>query len=198
MKYPGGINKKKSTSPSVSYANRGMSLEEDLNITNNYYVEKNIAYIYKKPTPLKILKVDYPSRQKAFITEAIFLEPSTTDYNGLYQGAYIDFEAKETRSKTSFPLSNIHKHQLNHINNIVNHNGISFIIIRFTSLNETFLLKGEDLIYFLNTETRKSIPIEYFKNKAYLIPLALAPRLDYLKIVNDIYGGIINEKKKKN
>jgi len=197
MNYPGGVTKRKSSTVNTNYANRGMTLEEDLNITNSYYSENNIAFIYKKPTPIKILKVDYPSRQKAVVKEAVFIEPSTTDYNGLYKGFYIDFEAKETKSKTAFPLNNIHNHQLKHINNILKHNGIAFVIIRFTVLDQTFLLKGEDLIDFIENETRKSIPIDYFLEKAHLIPFGLMPRLDYLKVINNIYGGIIDEKKRK-
>ena len=93
---------------SVSHVGRGMSLEKDINETNNYYDLKNIAIIYKKPTPIKVVNVEYP---KAKIKEAYFTVPSTTDYNGIYKGKYIDFEAKETKSLTSFPLNNIHKHQ---------------------------------------------------------------------------------------
>ena len=114
-----------------------MSLEKDLNDTNNYYANINKAFIYKKPTPIQITKVDYPSRAHAVIKEAFFKEPSTTDYNGLYKGKYIDFEAKETNSKTSFPLENIHKHQIKHLENIHNNNGLAFIIIRFNKLNKT-------------------------------------------------------------
>ena len=94
----------------TDYKNRGMTLENEINISNEYYIEMGKAYIYKKPTPIKITKVDYPSRDKATIKEAFFTVPSTTDYNGLYKGKYIDFEAKETNNKKSFPLSNIHKH----------------------------------------------------------------------------------------
>ena len=94
MNYPNGIEKKYYNL--VTYGNRGMSLEEDLNITNEYYRENNIAIIYKKPTPITIHKVDYPSRKEAVIKEAHFKIPSTTDYNGIYKGKYIDFEAKET------------------------------------------------------------------------------------------------------
>ena len=95
MNYPGGI-KIKNISKEINYKNRGMTLENDINKTNEYYKEIEKAYIYKKPTPIKIVKVDYPSREKAIIKEAYFTIPSTTDYNGLYKGKYIDFEAKET------------------------------------------------------------------------------------------------------
>ena len=102
------------------YSNRGMGLESDLNNTNKYYLENNIAVIYKKPTPITINKVNYHSRKDALITEAHFKIPSTTDYNGIFKGKYIDFEAKETKNKTSFPLSNIHTHQIEHLKKIIN------------------------------------------------------------------------------
>ena len=92
MNYPDGIKKKKNVSE-ISYKNRGMTLEHDLNEANKYYRQIDKAYIYKKPTPIKITKVDYPSRNKAVIKEAFFELPSTTDYNGIYKGYYIDFEA---------------------------------------------------------------------------------------------------------
>ena len=115
-----------------SYANRGMILEEDINETNKYYLAHNIALIYKKPTPIKVVRVEYP---KNIIREAYFNEPSTLDYNGVYNGKYIEFDAKETQSKTSFPLSNIHKHQLSHIKKVLYFGGIAFLIVRFSLLN---------------------------------------------------------------
>ena len=84
---------KKSTSKHYT-AFRGMSLEEDINLSNTYYLSVDQAVIYKKPTPIQIVKVDYPSRNKARIVEAYYQAPSTTDYNGIYKGRYIDFEAK--------------------------------------------------------------------------------------------------------
>ena len=182
MKYPNGI--KKDYINIKSHSNRGMNLENDLNDTNNYYLNNDIAIIYKKPTPITINKVDYKSRIDAVIKEAHFKTPSTTDYNGIYKGKYIDFEAKETKSTTSFPLNNIHKHQIDHLINIYNHGGIGFIIVRFTKLNKTYLLFVEELINFLNTNERVSIPINYFDECAHLIKEGLNPRLDYLKILD--------------
>ena len=88
MNYPNGIQKN-STNNIINYGNRGMVLEDDLNITNEYYREGDIAIIYKKPTPITIHKVNYKSRDNAFIEKASFKIPSTTDYNGIYKGKYI-------------------------------------------------------------------------------------------------------------
>ena len=186
INYP---TKKRIVNNDVNYANRGMSLEKELDESNKFYKVHNIALIYKKPTPIQIVKVDYPIRQKAVIKEAYFQAPSTTDYNGIYKQKYIDFEAKEVKQKKSFPLSNINAHQIKHIRSIIDHNGIAFIIVRFTLLNKTFLLKGEDLISFVDTESSKSIPLSVFENKGYIINESYVPRIDYIKVVNDVYLG---------
>lgn len=182
MNYPNGI--KKNYTSLKSYGNRGMSLESDLNDTNAYYLNNDIAIIYKKPTPIIINKVDYKSRRDAVITEAHFKIPSTTDYNGIYKGKYIDFEAKETKSTTSFPLANIHKHQIEHLEKIHKHGGIGFIIVKFVKLNKTYLLYIEDLLNIINSSKRVSIPIDYFEEKGYLIKEGIIPRLNYLEIID--------------
>lgn len=183
MQYPNGI--KKEFKNLNSHSNRGINLEIDINDTNEYYRYNDIAIIYKKPTPITINKVDYKSRRNAVIKEAHFKIPSTTDYNGIYEGKYIDFEAKETRSLTSFPLSNIHKHQIEHLKSIYKHGGIGFIIVRFTKLNKYYLLYIEDLLNFIEKESRVSIPISYFEKKGYIIKEGINPRLDYLKIIKE-------------
>lgn len=187
MNYPNGI--KKDFINIKTYGNRGMNLEEDLNDSNKFYLNSNIASIYKKPTPITINKVDYKSRKNAVIKEAHFIVPSTTDYNGIYKGKYIDFEAKETKSLTSFPLSNIHSHQIEHLKRIFNMGGIGFIIVRFTRLNKTYLLFIEDLLKFLNDNFRASIPLSYFNDKGIIIKEGLNPRLDYLKIIDNYIEG---------
>lgn len=185
MKYPSG--NKKTYKVYNSYANRGMNLENDISISNSYYLNNDIAVIYKKPTPITISRVDYPSRLEAVIKEGYFKTPSTTDYNGIYKGKYIDFEAKETKNKTSFPLHNIHNHQIKHLEKIHNHGGIGFIIVRFTSLDETYLLTIEKLISFLKNNNRKSIPLEYFKKNGRIIKTKWEPRVDYIEIINELF-----------
>ena len=109
LNYP---NKRPKQEKIINRANMGMDLEQMINDSNEYYRVNNKAIIYKKPTPVQIVKVDYPMRSKAVITEAYYKIPSTTDYNGVYKGYYVDFDAKETKNKTAFPLSNIHQHQI--------------------------------------------------------------------------------------
>lgn len=166
-----------------TYANRGMGLENDINITNKYYIENNIALIYKKPTPIRITKTDYKSMR---ITDGFFEAQSTLDYNGLYKGYYIEFDAKETKSKTSYSINNIHKHQIEHIERVIHHGGIVFLIVRFTLLNKDYILKGENLIDFIKENDRKSIPLSYFEENCYKIDVKYAPRLDYIKKIDSI------------
>ena len=175
-----------STKRSISAAHRGMNLEDDLNATNQYYLANDIAVIHKKPTPIQIVKVDYPRRSAAKIVEAYFKVPSTTDYNGLYKGKYLDFEAKETKT-LSFPFGNISVHQINHLNSIITHNGIAFVIIAFTSINEVYLVDASYFIEAYNHSTRKSIPYDYIKEKGHLIKQGYNPRLDYLEIIDKVY-----------
>src|SRR5690625_2731365 len=143
INYPGGVRRKQ-TATSSSHSHRGKSLEEDINQTNEYYLVSDRAVIHKKPTPVQIVQVNYPKRSAAVITEAYFQQPSTTDYNGLYKEKYIDFEAKETNNKTSFPLANFHDHQIKHMRSIIDHGGICFILLIFNAHDETFFVKRSE------------------------------------------------------
>ncbi|WP_349407535.1 Holliday junction resolvase RecU [Pseudalkalibacillus sp. SCS-8] len=172
-----------------SYANRGMTFEEDINHSNSYYLQSGKAVIHKKPTPVQIVSVDYPKRSAAVIKEAYFKQPSTTDYNGVYKGRYIDFEAKETRNKTSFPLTNFHQHQIDHMKQVIDQEGISFILVRFKSTQDIYLLEAEHLFQYWDQQHdggRKSIPKTYFDQYGHRITLGYNPRIDYLAIIDRI------------
>ncbi|MCR2820206.1 Holliday junction resolvase RecU [Lederbergia panacisoli] len=195
--YPNGKKYRREPSPQksnnkekiISYSKRGMTLEEDLNETNLYYLSKGMAVIHKKPTPIQIVQVDYQSRSTAVIKEAYFRQASTTDYNGVYKGKYIDFEAKETQSNTSFPLRNFHEHQINHMKNVVSHNGIAFVILRFVNADEVFLLESKDLFSFwdrMESGGRKSIKREEIISCGHRIEYGLHPRIDYLKVIQQL------------
>ena len=171
----------------IQHGNRGQQLESLINDSNTYYLTREIAVIHKKPTPVQIVNVDYPKRSAAIIKEAYFKQPSTTDFNGIYKGRYLDFEAKETKNKTSFPLSNFHEHQIQHMKACHKQQGITFVLISFSTLNRYFFLPGDVLFDFWDSQInngRKSIPLKEIEVKGTEIALSYQPRLDYLKAVD--------------
>lgn len=178
---------KKKFEKNFTPSNLGMTLEKDVEFTNEYYLAINKAVIYKKPTPIQVVNVSYPARNKAKIVEAYYKTPSTTDFNGIYKGYYLDFDCKETNSKTSIPLKNIHPHQIEHLKNITKQKGIGFLIVYFAFYNEYYYLPYDILEkYYQNSLVggRKSIPYETFKKEAFLIPFSYNPRLDYLSVID--------------
>jgi recombination protein U len=179
----------KKTTPTL-YGNRGMSLEDNLHDSNLYYLHNDIAVIHKKPTPIQIVDVHYPKRSAAVIKEAYFKQASTTDFNGVYKGRYVDFEAKETKNKTSFPLQNFHEHQIQHMRQVVKQNGICFVILMFSLFNEVYLLPAEKLFHYWERKEsgeRKSITKQEVEENAYLIPIGYQPRIDYINVIDSIY-----------
>lgn len=187
MNYPNKKRCKEKTSAINPHSKLGMSLEKDINTSNEYYLYKDLALIYKKPTPIKIVKVDYASRKTAKITEAYYNTPSTTDYNGIYKGRYIDFEAKETHSKTSFPFSSMPKHQIDHLDRCVKHGGIAFVIIRFDVYEKTYLIKAKDFLSYYKGERRKSLPYTWVLENGYEIDYHYLKPCDYLKVVDKVF-----------
>ncbi len=185
------ISKQTKASQYLSYSNRGKTLEDDLNETNEYYLTNGIAVIHKKPTPIQIVRVDYERRSAAKIKEAYFRQASTTDYNGVCNGKYIDFEAKETKSTTSFPLSNFQDHQITHMKRVVKHDGIAFVIVRFSTTDELFLLDSQHLFQFwerMENGGRKSITKKEFQQFGHQLKISLHPRIDYLKALRRLYS----------
>lgn len=194
FRYPNGkayqpkVEQVKKQPPSITYSNRGMSLEDDLNETNKYYLENQVAVIHKKPTPVQIVNVDYPRRSAAVIKEAYFKQSSTTDYNGIYRGKYIDFEAKETKNKTSFPLQNFHAHQIEHMKNVLFQDGICFVIL--SAFNQFYYLDSKHLLTFWDRQLnggRKSITMAELNEIGHIIPTGYQARIDYIKIIDKLY-----------
>jgi len=183
-------NKKAPRKKVINKANLGMDFEAMINESNEYYLANDVAVIHKKPTPVQIVKVDYPMRSKAVITEAYYKTPSTTDYNGIYRGKYIDFEAKESHSKTAFPLANIHPHQIEHLKNIIRHGGIGFMIFHWQVYNEYYILPFDIILKYWNEsleDGRKSIPYDEFQKNGHPIKEGYLPRLQYLKAVDEMF-----------
>lgn len=173
----------------LKFSNRGKKLEDEIDESNQFYLQRGVAVIHKKPVPIQIVKVAYPSRSAAVIQEAYFRTPSTTDYNGVYKGHYIDFDAKETKNKTSFPLQNVHEHQVVHMKQATAQRGICFLFVSFSTLERFFILPFhvlEEAWNQMKRGARKSIPFSVFEEQAFEIKESYAPRLDYLKAVDEL------------
>ena len=194
VKYPDGSvreieDKKKKKEKDFSKSNLGSDFETEINESNDYYRLKQIAVIHKKPTPVQIVKVDYPARNKAKIVEAYYKTPSTTDYNGIYKEKYIDFEAKSCR-ELNFSFERIYDHQIKHLEQIDKMGGISFLIIEFSSIDEVYILPAKLLVEKYEESLnggRKSIPYDYIKDNGVVVERGFAPRLAYLKAVDKYY-----------
>ena len=118
---------------------RGSSLEEYINHTNETYRQKGLALIQKVQTPLTPIEIDKKTRH---ITLANFDQKSTVDYIGAVQGIPLCFDAKECHT-TTFPLQNIHAHQMEFMEDWQAQEGVAFFLIYFT---------GEDVFYYLRFE----------------------------------------------
>jgi recombination protein U len=163
---------------------RGSTLEEFVNRTNEKYLESGLALIQKVPTPITPIKIEKESRH---ITLAYFEQKSTVDYIGAIQGIPVCFDAKECRTDT-FPLQNIHEHQIIFMENFEKQGGISFLIILFAHRNEFYYLTYQSIKLFWDrcqAGGRKSFRYDeldpaYFMNsqKGVLIPYLEMLQLD--------------------
>jgi recombination protein U len=150
-----------------SIGHRGDGTEELINAVNEWYDIKGVALITKIPTPIKVLKLALGK-----IVEAFFEDKSTVDYNGMVQGRGICFDAKET-DETSFPLKNIHQHQIDYMRKYKQQKGYSFIICNFKKYGKFYMIPYEVIHeYWKAKETggRKSIPIDALDER-YIIPI---------------------------
>lgn len=123
---------------------RGSTLEEFINHTNERYTDMGLALIQKIPTPITPVKIDQANRH---ITLAYFDKVSTVDYIGAVQGIPVCFDAKECRADT-FPLQNVHAHQMDFMEKFERQGGISFLLIYYTAREELYYMRYKQIRKF--------------------------------------------------
>lgn len=123
---------------------RGSTLEDLLNRTNEKYRENHLALIQKIPTPITPINIDKETRH---ITLAYFEQKSTIDYIGAVQGIPVCFDAKECHTDT-FPLANVHPHQIEFMRQFEEQDGIAFLLIAYTHRDEFYYLPFRMLYHF--------------------------------------------------
>lgn len=159
---------------------RGSTLEEFINMSNDKYRENHLALIQKIPTPIKPMKMN-EARQ---ITLAFFDQKSTVDYIGVVQGIPVCFDAKESATLT-FPLRNIHAHQIEFMREFERQDGIAFIILYFSSIEECYYVPFSDINRFWDRGQnggRKSFTYDEL-DKSYQIHSKQGIMVHYLEIL---------------
>ena len=162
---------------------RGSTFEELVNRTNEQYREKGLGLIQKIPTPITPVRMDKETRH---ITLAYFEQKSTVDYIGVVQGILVCFDAKEC-SVATFPLANIHPHQVDFMVEFERQKGVAFFLLFFSNENRYYYLRLSDLLVFwerMQEGGRKSFRQDEL-NPAYYLPERsgfLVPYLDGIKM----------------
>lgn len=163
----------------MSYANRGKAFEDMINLTNEAYQRKKIAFVEKRPTPIRIL---HPHKKGLYI--ACFDKKSSVDYSGICNGRSLYFEAKSVNNRTRFPLENIKDHQTDTLRTVTKQGGIAFFIIEFSIHKEVYLLTFEAAESWLaeaENGGRKSIPYTWFVESCNLVKQHKDIPLHYLE-----------------
>lgn len=145
---------------------RGSVLENIINMTNEKYRKNQLALVQKVPTPITPVQIN----EKGQITLAYFDSKSTVDYIGAVQGVPICFDAKEC-AKNTFPLQNIHEHQIEFMEDFESQGGISFLILYFSHVEEYYYFPLREIKKFWTRAKnggRKSIQKEELVEGYYL------------------------------
>ena len=161
---------------------RGSTLEEMLNHTHQRYDELGLALIQKIPTPITPVQID---KERRHITLAYFEKISTVDYIGSVQGIPVCYDAKEC-STTTFPLQNVHEHQMVFMEKFEKQSGIAFLIIYFSGENTLYYMRFQEIQKFWQRSVnggRKSFRLDEL-DADFFMPLknnSFVPFLDYIQ-----------------
>ena len=162
---------------------RGSTLEDMINVTIEQLREQKLALIQKVPTPITPIEIDQASRH---ITLAYFDQKSTVDYLGVVQGVPVCFDAKEC-AKDTFPLQNLHAHQVDFMRAFEAQEGVAFLLIYFTERRRYYYMRFAEMMRFwerMEAGGRKSFLIEelddrfFIEEKGPLIPILEAMQID--------------------
>ena len=150
-----------------------------------YDLVKSDERVFPEAGILRIISVRM-DKENRHITLAYFDQRSTVDYIGAVQGIPVCFDAKECSAQT-FPLANIHPHQVKFMEDFEKQNGVAFFLIFFSQLNLFYYLPFRELLaYWRRMEEggRKSFRREELDEKYYLPKKSgfLVPYLEGLKL----------------
>jgi recombination protein U len=166
-----------------TYANRGMTLEAMIEFTNRTYISRGWAVVHKRPTPVKILRT-----QGSRIVSAFLEAPSTVDYEGVYKGRSLQFEAKLTKLER-LPLANFHPHQIEHLRLCAAVGAVAFCIVEFVSKGTIFFVPAQLVTEAWDQAKRggpKSLSFHVLASECPVIPASRGVPVDYLAVVDQV------------
>ncbi|WP_067924829.1 Holliday junction resolvase RecU [Alicyclobacillus shizuokensis] len=168
----------------TAYGNRGAALEMLINHTNEVYRARGWAVVTKRPTPVAIVRT-----KGTRILSAYLEAKSTVDYEGVYHGRSLQFEAKSTRETRRFPLSNFHEHQIEHMRACLQQGAVVFAIVEFTRVDERLYVPGKLILDAWDrwkAGGKASIPREDLEEQCYRIRSGRGVAVDYLAVVDEL------------
>lgn len=171
-------------------SNMGMAFEADVSKTCDFYREREEADIYKRPTPIRVVKMS--KAKKGMIEEAYFEEKSTTDYVGIYKGLYIDFECKETIHDT-IPYHMIREQQYRHLELITKLGGIGFFLVSFKSVQEVYLIDAMKIIEKTREKNHPGFKRSFFQENGTMVRRGYNPPYYLLEAIRKEFPNRIPE-----
>ncbi|MGQ7871482.1 Holliday junction resolvase RecU [Bacillus sp. 1A] len=179
----------------MGQGNRGMAFEKLINLSNEMYQRGGVALINKRPTPVKVLK-----SAGGRVLNGFYEAKSTVDYDGVYKGRAVAFEAKSTQSLTRFDLSNIAQHQLDYLEKAEKMGAVCFFLIEFSKDQTVFLVPASVVQSYVRMSHqpngKKSISRADFDVYRYLVEQSERAPVDYLQYIDEavapvMFDGII-------
>ncbi len=143
----------------LNNSNNGMYLETIVNNSALYYKNNQTLAIFKRTIPIKIVH----NNGQTIVGKIV--DKSESDYYGIYHGLFFDFEAKQT-NKDKFFLCNLKDHQWNHLLMVHKMQGISFLLLYFSSRDDFFAINTT-----LLKDKHDSITYEWCKQNAFRLEL---------------------------
>lgn len=165
-------------------SNMGMAFESDISKCCDYYRSQGIADIYKRPTPIRVVKMS--KAKPGMIEEAYFEAKSTTDYVGIYKGKYIDFECKET-IHDAVPYHMIREQQYDHLEFILSLGGIGFFLVSFKTYQEVYLMKAETILKEVKAKKHPGFKREFFQENGFLVQRSYLPPYKLLEAIDKAF-----------
>jgi recombination protein U len=114
---------------------------------------------------------------------------STVDYDGVFKGRAIAFEAKSTENLTRFDLKNIAQHQLDYLEKAEKMGAICFFLIEFSKDESVFVAPLSVIQSYVGMshqpKGKKFIPRADFDIYGYLVNQTERAPVDYLQYVDE-------------